>query len=218
MKAQEALRVALRDQLGPIARAHGYKGSAPTWRKNSPAGDWAVVSVGTSRYSTANRLHCSVSMGFAPEPWLRWEAEHLGTQLPERVSESVCLYWHQLGPEGRLADEEQSWDVYDQESALLAVSDMVVQLDRVGWPVLERMFDRTAMVERVRSRELGSIRNSATIAFLARAEALLLMDAGPSDTLESLLAHSMNTSPAGGRAHAERFNSWVRAQAERVGE
>ncbi|MBK9725395.1 MAG: DUF4304 domain-containing protein [Actinomycetales bacterium] len=62
MTAQDALKAALRDVLGPAARDRGYKGSAPTWRKSSAAGDWAVVNVQSSMFSSARELRCVVTL------------------------------------------------------------------------------------------------------------------------------------------------------------
>lgn len=50
MGASRFLREALRDVLGPALRAHGYRGTSPTWRKYSAgamrrADDGAVVHV-----------------------------------------------------------------------------------------------------------------------------------------------------------------------------
>ena len=100
MTAQDALKGALRDILGPAARGHGYKGSAPTWRKSATSGDWAIVTVQSSSWSTAESLRCVVNLAFAPEPWLRWEKENLGAGMPKSVSESLGMYRERLHPEG----------------------------------------------------------------------------------------------------------------------
>lgn len=125
MTAQEALRSALRDQLGPAVRRHGYKGSPPNWRKSSTAGDWAVVNVQASSLGTAEHLRCVVNLAFAPEPWLRWQAECLGAGMPRSVSESLGLYRERLHPERTPRGTDGWWDVTDDESAGLAVADMV---------------------------------------------------------------------------------------------
>lgn len=100
MTAQDALRAALRDQLGPAARRQGYKGSPPNWRKSSTAGDWAVVNVQSSSFSSAEHLQCVLNLAFAPEPWLRWQAEYLGAGMPKSVSESLGLYRERLHRRG----------------------------------------------------------------------------------------------------------------------
>lgn len=214
--AQEALKAALRDQLGPEARRHGYKGSPPNWRRASEAGDWAVVNVQSSSFSSAEHLPCVVNLGFAPEPWLRWMAEWIGPRMPKSVSESLGLYRERLHPEGTPAGTEGWWEVADEASARAAVADMITQLDRAGWQVLEDMFSRDAMMARLREGDLGMMKRSNFGVFFARAEALLLMDDGASDALESQLAYALSNVIPSQRENAERFDAWVRGQAGRA--
>ncbi|WP_205474841.1 DUF4304 domain-containing protein [Nocardioides sp. SYSU D00038] len=211
MSAQEALKATLRDHLGPIARLKGYKGSAPTWRKASAAGDWAIVNVQSSSFSSAD-LRCVVNLAFAPEPWLRWRTHHLGAGMPRTVSESLGLYRERLHPQGTPESTDGWWDVTDDGSARLAVADMVTQLNAAGWPVLESMFSREVMLRRLQDGDLGRMQQrSNREVFYACAEALLLMDAGPSDALESRLRYALDH--ATHRENAERFDTWVRAEA-----
>lgn len=216
MTAQDALKAALRDHLGPPARRHGYKGSPLNWRKSSTAGDWAVVNVQSSSFSSAEHLRCVVNLAFAPEPWLRWEAENLGAGMPKSVSESLGLYRERLHPDGTPAGTDGWWDVTDDESARRAVADMIEQLDRAGWPVLESMFSREAMTARLQDGDLGMMRRSNFGVFFARAEALLLMDAGPSDELEARLDYALSNVIPRQRDHAMRFDTWVRSQAAKA--
>jgi hypothetical protein len=214
--AQDALKAALRDELGPSARIHRYKGSTPTWRKSSTSGDWAVVNVQSSSFSSAEHLRCVVNLAFAPEPWLRWMAESLGAGMPKSVSESLGLYRKRLHPEGTPHDTDGWWDVFDPKSAHQAVADMNAQLDRSGWPVLERMFSRDAMMARLRDGDLGLMKRSNFEVYFARAEALLLMDDGPSVTLESRLDYALNNVTQSQAEHAHRFDAWVRAEAAKA--
>jgi hypothetical protein len=214
--AQNALKAALRDHLGPAARSYGYKGSAPTWRKSSTSGDWAVVNVQSSSFSSAGHLPCVVNLAFAPEPWLRWEAEHLGAGMPKSVTESLGLYRERLHPEGTPQGTDGWWEVSDAASADAAVADMVEQLDRAGWRVLDGLFSRDAMLARLEDGDLGMMKRPNFGVFFARAEALLLLDAGPSDALESRLDYALSNVIPRGREHAEHFDAWVRAQASKA--
>jgi hypothetical protein len=147
---------------------------------------------------------------------LRWEAENLGAGMPKSVSGSLGLYRERLHPEGTPEGTDGWWDITDDLSARMAVADMNVQLDRAGWPVLERMFSREAMLARLRDGDLGMMKRSNFGVFYARAEALLLMDAGPSDALESQLDHALSDVIPRQRANAERFDAWVRAEAAKA--
>lgn len=214
--AQLALKNALRDLLGPAARAQGFKGSAPTWRKASDARDWAVVNVQSSSWSTSESLRCVVNLSFAPEPWLRWERERLGAGMPKAVTEALGLYRERLHPDGTPEGVDGWWEISDEVSARAAVMDMNVQLNRAGWPVLSQLFSRESMMAKLRQGDLGMVKRSNFGVFFARAEALMLMDAGPSEELESALGYALDNSLPRQRENAERFDRWVRAEAAKA--
>jgi hypothetical protein len=215
--AQTALASALREVVGPAARANGYKGSAPNWRRSNVSGDWAVVNVQSSSYSTAGHLRCVINLAVAPEPWLRWEREKLGARMPKHVVESLGLYRQRLHPTGTPEGADGWWDVEDTDSARAAAVDMVSQLERDGWPILDRMLAPGGMLERIRSGDLGFMTRENFGIIFERAEALLLMGEGPSDALASLLERALDGVRPDQRAHAERFNEWVLTQAQTAG-
>jgi hypothetical protein len=136
--------------------------------------------------------------------------------MPKAVSESLGLYRERLHPDGTPDGTDRWWDVSDDESARAAVADMTVQLDRAGWPVLASMFSRDAVMARLRDGDLGVMKRSIFGVFFARAEALLLMDAGPSEALESQLDYALSNVIPRQRDHAERFDAWVRAEAAKA--
>ena len=90
---------------------------------------------------------------------------------------------------------------------------MNTQLDRAGWPVLDAMFSREAMLARLHDVDLGMMRRSNFGVYFARAEALLLMDGGPSEPLESHLNYALDNVLPTQREQAERFDAWVRIEA-----
>jgi len=167
-------------------------------------------------FSNAHQVRCVVNLAFAPQPWLRWQAENLGAAMPKFVSEALGLYRERLHPEGTPEGVDGWWEVADDESARVAVADMRTQLDRAGWSVLDGLFCRDAMMTRLRDGDLGLWKRPSFGVLFARAEALLLMDAGPSDALSSCLQYAKDNATATQREHAERFDSWVRAEAAKA--
>ena len=212
--AQDVLRSALRDVLAPAARLQGYKGSSPTWRKSNTSGDVAVVNVQSSSGSTSNELRCVVNVAVVPEPWLRWERERLGAGMPKSIGESFGLYRDRLHPSGTPAGADGWWEVgASAQAATEAVSDMVTQLELRGWDELDRMLTRDGMLAKVRAGDLGFARRQYFALLFARAEALLLMDDGPSEALDELLASALEGASPAQRESAMRFEDWVRRQA-----
>jgi hypothetical protein len=80
MTAQAALKRALRDVVGPAARAAGFKGSGTTWRLQNSTGDWAIVNVQSSPWSTSETVRCVLNLAVAPAVWLHWMGEWLGSR------------------------------------------------------------------------------------------------------------------------------------------
>lgn len=208
--AQEALKGALRDVLGQNARARRFKGTAPTWRKSNSSGDWAVVNVQSSSFSTSERLRCVVNLAVAPEPWLRWQREQLGPGMPKLVTESLGLYRQRLHPTGTPERTDGWWEICSVESAVAAVNDMVDQLELDGWPILDRMLLSGGMLDQVRHGDLGHMKRPNFRVFFARAEALLLMDEGPSEALEESLQYALEHCMPAQEENARMFDAWVR--------
>ncbi|WP_224049457.1 DUF4304 domain-containing protein [Arthrobacter sp. NicSoilB4] len=213
MTVQEALKVALKEMLGTCARSHGFKGTAPTWRKSTPSGDWAVMNVQSLSFSSAEHLKCVINLAVAPEPWLRWSRVKLGAGMPKSVTESLGLYRERLHPEGAAPGRDVWWEMRDAVSVTSAVAGMAIQLDVAGWPVLDRLLRPESMLEQVRTGNLGIWKRSSSGVLFARAEALLLMDGGPSPELNERLQFALENCMPQQRENALEFDAWVREQA-----
>ncbi|MGH1564570.1 DUF4304 domain-containing protein [Mumia sp. DW29H23] len=213
MTVQMLLKAALRDRLGPSARRHGFKGSAPTWRKQNADGDWGIVNLQSSSWSSADRLPCIINVAVAPEPWLRWNRQLLGDSMPKNVTESLGLYRDRLHPTGTPEGSDRWWEVTDADSAVAAAEDMIDQLETKGWPLLDSLLEPGAMLGQVRSGSLGDMKRSNLGAFFARAEALLLMDGGLSAELDECLEHALREAMPSQRENALLFDRWVREEA-----
>ena len=215
MTAQIHLRTALRDQFGPAARAQGYRGSAPTWRKVSEADYVAVVNVQTSSSSTASRVMCVLNISVVPEPYLRWQAARGYPVDPRKVANGMGPYFDRYEPSSPGAIRADWWDVYDDASASTAVQDMLQQMADGGWCRLDSVITPEGMLASVRKGDLGFGSPRSPGGPLWKARSLLLMDAGPSDELDEALDGFLHDAGPH-REHRERFVSWVREQAHRA--
>lgn len=210
---QVALRSALRDVIGPAARAHGFQGSAPNWRKVSDRGDWAIVNVQSSRYSSAESLRCVVNLSLAPEPWLAWTVATRGP-LPKQLPESYGMYRKRLLPTVTPSGVDGWWEVNHPDEAPGVVADIARQLGETGWPTLERLLDRQSMLDQVRAGDLGFVQREHHGVLVAWAHALLVSDHGPSDELDEQLAYALQHTTDSQREDDLRFDAWVRRRAE----
>lgn len=144
---------------------------------------------------------------------LRWQREQLGEGMPKSVPESLGLYRERLHPTGTPPGMDRWWEVKDSRCALTVATDMCVQLEAAGWPVLDRMLNPGGMPAQIREGLLGSRRRKDFEVLFARAEALLLMDRGLTDELERSLRNARKDCPPARKADTRRFDEWVRQQA-----
>lgn len=118
-------------------------------------------------------------------------------------------------PTGTPARIDGWWDVTDSSSAERAVSDMAARMESEGWDALDALLSRARMLEAVRAGDLGFLKLEKLEAFSACAEAVLIMDDGPSDELEACLARALEGATPRQRENAQKFDAWVRSQASR---
>lgn len=215
MTAQAALRAALRGVVARAARAEGFKGAAPIWRMTNAVGDWAVVNVQSSAYSTSQSLRCVINLAVAPAPWLAWQRQSRGS-LPKSITESLGLYRDRLHPTGTPPEVDGWWEISDHREASAAATDMREQLATHGWPTLKRLMDREALLDQIRCGDLGHMKAEHFGVFFARAEALLLAENGPSARLDELLDYATATATPAQRDNDARFAEWVRTRAARA--
>jgi hypothetical protein len=211
--ARDALRDALKREFGPAARSRGYRGSTPTWQKTTERGDVAIVNVQSSTYSTSAHVRCIVNMAVVPEPAQRWLASRPYSQ-PRHVHYSEGIFQDRLRPKGTDEGVEVWWDVYDAATAGVAVADMLSQLHAHAWDRLDTLLSQEALLSAAIAGDLGFLKRGNGNEFsFAKAQALLLMDGGPSDALNSALDSLHRSATPHSRAFGESFAKWVHIQA-----
>lgn len=137
--------------------------------------------------------------------------------MPKSVTEYLGLYRERLHPAGTPEGTDGWWDVSDPESACAAVTDMVVQWQATGLPLLDRMLTAGGMLDQVRRGDLGHMKRANFGVFFARAEALLLMVQGPSGELEDSLSYALEHCMPAQKESAMYFDEWVPRQSRAVG-
>lgn len=134
--------------------------------------------------------------------------------MPKSIAEYLGLYRDRLHPTGTPVGLEGWWEIKDQVSATEAVTDMVRRLEESGWALLDSLLARDRMLERVRRGDLGFAKGEHFREHFAAAEALLLMDQGPSEALDACLTGFRDDLTPAQRENVETFDDWVRAQAQ----
>ena len=93
------------------------------------------------------------------------------------------------------------------------VADMVRRLEVDGWPTLEKLLDREAMVEHARAGDLGFLTRDHAPGYVATGLAVLLSDSGTSDELDEQLDLMLETSTAPALEGTRELAAWIRARA-----
>ena len=207
MTVKDALRAAMRERLGPSARAAGFEGSAPTWRRSNEGGDCAIANVQMSQWGSRDHGQCYINLALAPAPWLDFQSR--AKPLPKTLSETYGLFRDRLGT---------VWDIPSPDAAEPVVLDMLAALERDGWPLLNRLLDRTWFLEYLRTDGLGEIKQAYGFdKYFAKSEAILLSDDGPSPALDELLDRmTTDLDPTIGKAWLADA-AWIRDRAESRG-
>lgn len=216
MTAQLALREILRDVVGPVAREHGYKGSGKTWRRTNQHGDCAVVNVTSSSWNSREEVRCWLDIALVPSPWLDFH-EYTSGSRPKVPAEYDGLYRHRLYASEDSVFRGGPWQIDGPAAALTAADDMLSQLTLDGWPLLERLLDRDAMLAQVRIGDLGYLeRRHGYDFFFARAESVLLTEYGPGPDLDAALARMIELCPPELQLTTELHVTWLRGRAARM--
>ena len=63
MQARHLFWVLMRDQVGPLLRAAGFRGSGQSWRLEHPSGNAALIRVQRSRWNTADSVQFTIRPG-----------------------------------------------------------------------------------------------------------------------------------------------------------
>lgn len=147
----------LRDRIGPVLRAEGFTGTAPTWRLTAPDGDCAIVNVQSSSMTTAKAVRFTVNLAVVPEPWWTRPGRPGGGAKP---SEADGLWRDRLHPaRGVPQHGPEPWWLIRREADLKKCGDDVVrQLTSRGVPVLRQLLDRERLVATIRTGDFGFVK------------------------------------------------------------
>lgn len=158
MGVSRFLREALRDVLGPALRAHGYRGTSPTWRKYSADGDVAVINVQSSAFNSVDEGACVVNLGVAPAPWIDREvgAGQLTVAARDGLKADECLWVLRLHAQSSTDPDEELWWDYRDEASAVQVAETIVSALQQNWlSTLDSLLNHHEMRRRLLAEDPG---------------------------------------------------------------
>jgi hypothetical protein len=166
----------LRDQIGPLLRASGFKGPAGHWSLTDTAtGDLALVQTQGSAWNTAAATSFYVNLAVVPAPWWQYLTYRDGGTPSKTPKEYHGVWRARLDGRGR-----GSWTITDAASARQAGQHVTTLLTDEGVPQLRHFLHRAALLDHLRTKERHTV-------FTGEPLAVVLADAGPSAELDEVL-------------------------------
>jgi hypothetical protein len=105
MQARHLFWVLLRDQVGPLLRAEGFRGSGQSWRLEHPSGNAALIRIQRSRWNTADSVQFTINLAVASKVVWDWqltrEPGRGPAARPSALYANDCPLWRRLGAGGR---------------------------------------------------------------------------------------------------------------------
>ncbi|MBM2620611.1 DUF4304 domain-containing protein [Actinoplanes sp. LDG1-06] len=130
----------VKTHVGPPLREAGFKGSAPTWRLRSPAGDVAIVNLQKSSYNDGDEVNFYVNLAVLPAAWWEYLIDETPQRRPANPVERDGLLRRRLDPpvKFRLRD---GWVVGGADDADDGGIVLGEQLEQVAIPELRALLD-----------------------------------------------------------------------------
>ena len=101
MQARHLFWVLLRDQVGPLLRAEGFRGSGQSWRLEHPSGNAALIRIQRSRWNTADSVQFTINLAVASKVVWDWqltrEPGRGPAARPSALYANDCPLWRRIG-------------------------------------------------------------------------------------------------------------------------
>jgi Domain of unknown function (DUF4304) len=113
VQAKELFRILLREQLGPLLRSEGFRGSGQSWRLEHPSGNAALLHFQQSRWNTADRVEFLINLAVASKIGWDWklsrEPERRPSARPSALYVNDCPLWLRIGAPTSEGRGEGAW-------------------------------------------------------------------------------------------------------------
>jgi Domain of unknown function (DUF4304) len=190
-QAKELFKLLVREQLGPLLRSEGLRGSGPSWRLEHPSGNAALLYFQQSRWNTADRVEFLINLAVASKLAWDWqlsrEPERGPTARPSALHVNDCPLWLRIGAPASEGRGEGAWWTINSGMRLAPLATSVGQALR--WraiPLLRDHLTDAALCRWLQAHDpqLGWPPATWRLLYLS----VLLAAQGPSSRLDRVLA------------------------------
>jgi hypothetical protein len=113
MQAKELFKLLVGEQLGPLLRSEGFRGSGQSWRLAHPSGNAALIYFQRNRYNTADRVEFLINLAVASKLCWDWklsrEPKRGPTARPSALYVNDCPLWLRIGAPSSEGRGEGAW-------------------------------------------------------------------------------------------------------------
>lgn len=191
MVAKDALRQAVKTDLGPFLRAVGFVGTFPVWRLHRE-GDIAVVEVWADKYNEGTYGQFYLTVAVVPPAWWAWTHECAvdhprgSTSREGRAREWDGLYCALLAPPG--PGPREAWEVDSVARAMEVSAGMTDAIRGRGLPSMLELMGPGRMLAALRAGRIDDttpVRDRPGMRELV--EAVLLTEVGGAELEQACL-------------------------------
>ena len=191
MQAKELFKLLVREQLGPLLRSEGLRGSGQSWRLEHPSGNAALIYFQRSKWNTADRVEFLINLAVASKVAWDWqlsrEPERGPTARPSALYVNDCPLWLRIGAPASEGRGEGAWWTITTGMRLAPLATSVTEAlrDRAV-PLLRDHLTDAALCRWLEAHDpqLGWPPESWRLLYLS----VLLAAQGPSSRLDQVLA------------------------------
>ena len=113
MQAKELFKLLVREQLGPLLRSEGFRGSGQSWRLEHPSGNAALIYFQRSRWNTADRVEFLINLAVASKVVWEWQLSRDPWRgragRPSALYVNDCPLWLRIGAPSSEGRGEGAW-------------------------------------------------------------------------------------------------------------
>jgi Domain of unknown function (DUF4304) len=113
MQAKELFKLLVREQLGPLLRSEGFRGSGQSWRLEHPSGNAALLYFQRGKWNTTDRLEFVVNLAVASKVVWEWQLSRHPWRgragRPSALYVNDCPLWLRMGASSSEAGGDGTW-------------------------------------------------------------------------------------------------------------